>query len=409
MSTRTGKTNPDVALLIKRVEMDTRFKVEMKTGSNKVDIVGPDNQPLILSLNADTTAVRRAERALTRMGLGQEPAPRVREQVTVRKTSEVTDPYPDISIYEKAKKVWKGARDYAVAEGKSLLSINGADFYLVDDKPLAYFIGRHYRKIQHYAGPGGKQEIYDFLRSTGNYARERQEDESSVFVIRAEWSESGAEVVVRNPRKAVSDYERERLRKESKVTPKEAGEDREPAPFIVTHKEPEQVIDLDSRRTPADVPSIDPEAAAALAREQERKAALTCPECMTDGKEYVAKNPQGLSGHRRAAHGVQGTTYRPSVVGKIEPDSPLAEVGMAFDMLRDALAKVTGTVVHSICEDQISEAQREAEYQKADAQVQRERAERAEQTLACIRIAFDTLPVNKAVSEVLDLIPPVTE
>lgn len=412
MATGRGKTSPDVALLIKRVEMDPRFTAEIKGGANKVNILGPEKQPLILSLNADPTDIRKAERALERMGLRDgSPAsqtPQVTESVTVRKTSDTTDPYPNQTVFEKAKKVWKGARDYAIATGKSLMAVDGVEFYMIDDKPLAYFLGRHYPKIKHYAGPGGKQEIYDFLRSTGNYGRERDEDENSIFILRTEWSDSGLAVVVRNPRKAVSDYERERLRKESKVTPKEAGEDREPFPVVVTKVEPEVVIDLDSP-TPADVPSIDPVAAAALVREQERLAALTCPECLALGKTYTAKNPQGLAGHRKGQHGIQGTTYKPSVVAKIEPDSPLAEVGTAFEMLRDALAKVTGTLDHTACEKTLAEALREMQHQTASADQQRQRAERAEETLACIRVAFDTLPVNKAVSEVLDLIPPVTE
>jgi hypothetical protein len=409
MATSRGKTSPDVALLIKRVEMDPRFRVEVKDGSNKVNVTGPDGQPLIISLNADPTDMRRAERALERMGLRDgspaSQAPRVTESVTVRKTSENTDPYPNQTVFEKAKKVWKGARDYAAAKNKSLMEVDGVEFYMIDDKPLAYFVARHYPKIQHYAGPGGKQEIYDFLRSTGNYARERDEDENSIFIVRTEWSDSGLAVVVRNPRKAVSDYERNKQRQEAKIREQEVSQAlRAPQDDLVVMK-----IEPKSKPTPADIPSIDSEAAAALKREQERIASLTCPECKAEDKEFVAKNPQGLAGHRKAQHNVQGTTYKPSVVGKIDPDSPLAEIGMAFDMLRDALTRATGLVVHENCEQRISEAEHEAAFQKADAQVQRERAERAEQTLACIRIAFDTLPVNKAVAETLDLIPPVTE
>lgn len=183
MATARGKVAPDVALLIRRVEMDERFKVDPKKGNNKVNITGPEGQPLILSLDADPTDMRRAERALERMGLRaeQRPAPATRQRVT---TKPAGDPYPNITVYEKAKKVHKHATDYAKAKGVPIGLYDGVEFFVIDDKPLKYFIGKAYPKIQHYSGPGGTQEIYDFLRSTGNYARERQDDDTSAIILR---------------------------------------------------------------------------------------------------------------------------------------------------------------------------------------------------------------------------------
>lgn len=401
-----------MALLIKRVQMDERFRVDVMPGGkgSKVNILGPKGEPLIIGLDADSADFRRAQRALERMGLRSEdqpPAPQVRQRV---KTTTITDPYPNITVYEKAKKVHKGATDYARATGKPIGLYDGVEYFVIDDKPLKYFIGKHYPKIAYYSGPGGTQEIYDFLRSTGNYARERQDDDTSMIIVRVDFAEVGGPVQWRSPRGPVSDWQREQSRKEAKLTAKEAGEDREPAPVtvrkIAVPKPGPTPADAGSAPEPAVASAGDavpnPEDLRLLAEARARQAALHCPECAAVDTEFVAKNPQGLSAHRKGAHGVEGKTYTPSVVGKITSDSPLAEVGVAFDMLREALSKVVGGIDHAECE-------RETEFQKADAQVQRERAERAETTLACIRTAFDTLPVNKAVAEVLDLLPPVKE
>lgn len=422
MATSRGKTSPEVALLVRRVEMDERFKVDKKSATNKVNILGPKGEPLIIGLEASGTDIRRAERALERMGLrsaDQPEAPQVRQRVTTRPA---VDPYPNVTIYEKAKKVHKGATDYARATGKSVGLYDGVEFFIIDDKPLSYFVAKHYSKIQHYAGPGGKQEIYDFLRSTGNYARERDDDDTSIMIIRATFAEpGGAPVLFRSPRKAVSDWERDKQRKDARLTPQEAGEDREPGPVTIRQKpvEPTEpapenaVIDLDKKQViPVPVPTPprpSPEDQRLLAEAKAREASLTCPECKAEGVEFVAKNPQGLSGHRRANHGIQGTTYKPSVVGKIEPGSPLADVGTAFDMLRDALNKVTAEADHSACEIDLAQATEEAEFQAADAQVQRRRAERAEETLHLIWTAFNEYPQHKAVAEILPLLPPMKD
>lgn len=418
MSTRTGKVAPEVALLVKKAEISEGWSVQER--QRRFDIFAPGEQvPVQIGKDADATDLRRAQSALSRLGLDKAQAstpprpPKVSEQVT---TQQVSDPYPTWTIYEKAKKVWKAAKDYAVATGKPLLEVEGAEYFLIDDKPMAFFIGKVLPKIKHYDGKGGQREVYDFLRSTGHAVREKQEDETSLWVVRTEWSDAGVEVKIRSPRKAVSDYERERQRKESKVTPHEAGEDREPGPVTITKVEVEhegQTIDLTDKvaeKVGERMAEPTPEDAALLEQARARQEALTCPECKTQKKKFVADNPQGLAAHRKSKHGVNGTTVKPDAVGRIDPSGPLGEVGMAMEMLRESvLLTVQRAIDPAPYEAQISDLEREVEYQKADAQVQRERAERAEQTLACIRLAFDSLPVNKAVAETLDLLPPVTQ
>jgi hypothetical protein len=353
-------------------------------------------------------------------------------------TTPATDPYPNISIQEKAFRVWKGATDYAKAKACQIGLYDGVEFYVIDDKPLKYFIGRHFPKIKHHLGAGGTREIYDFLRSTGNYARERDDDDTSIIIVRREFSNGGSEVIFRSPRRAVSEWEKEQARKERKVTPHEAGEDREPEPVVVTTVEqreaeekarqqaeadkiaveaiaaageaeeptggtPGETIDL---TTPTGAPS--PEDLRLLAEARAAREALTCPECPAE-TPFVARNPQGLAAHRKSKHGVDGTTYTPSVLGKVTADSPIAEVAMAFDMLREALSKVTEQADHTECEGTLAEARKEAQYQRADAEVQRKRAERAEETLNLIWLAFSTMPQHKAVAEILDLLPPLKD
>jgi hypothetical protein len=356
-----------MALLIRRVEMDERFKIDTKqNGFNKVNILGPEGQPLIVALDADSRDFRQAERALERMGLRSEeqpPAPQVRQRVT---TTPAKDPYPNITIYEKAKKVWKGATDYAKAKGVPVGIYDGVEFFLIDDKPLKYFIGKHYPKIQHYSGPGGTQEIYDFLRSTGNYARERQDDDTSAIIVRCEFAESGGPVQWRSPRSAVSDWQREQARKEAKVTAKEAGEDREPAPVVVTT--------VEERRK---------------AKEDEDKRIA----------EEAALNLIANAVIEEQASGVTEPAPTPSTVATLEQ---IGEVNEAFTMLREALTRALDGADHVACE-------RETEFHKADAQVQRERAERAETTLHLIWTAFNEYPQHKAVAEILPLLPPMRD
>jgi hypothetical protein len=357
MATARGKTSPDVALLLRRVQMDERFRVETKGSHNKVNITGPLGEPLIVSLDADTGDVRRAERALERMGLrsADQPVERTRSQRVTTKPA--TDPYPNITIYEKARKVWKGATDYAKAKGVAVGLYDGVEYFIIDDKPLKYFIGKHYPKIQHYSGPGGTQEIYDFLRATGNYAREREEDDMSVIIVRCEFAEAGGPVIFRSPRSAVSDWQREQARKEAKLTPHEAGEDREPGPVTV-------------RRKPVAKPVETPEE--------------IVERIVIDDPEPVVQTP---------------TT-------EVAP-ADLEDVNEAFEMLQDTLKRAIGHLDHSACEGDLAAANQEAQYQRADAAKQRLRAEAAEQTLHLIWLAFSEMPQHKAVSEILPLLPPL--
>lgn len=371
MATARGKISPDVALLMRRVEMDERFKVEQKAGNNKINILGPEGQPLILSMDADSTDMRRAERALERMGLraDERPAPTTRQRVT---TKPATDPYPNVTVYEKAKKVHKGATDYAKAKGVPIGLYDGVEFYVIDDKPLKYFISKHYPKIQHYQGTGGRQEIYDFLRSTGNYAREKQDDDTSAIIVRVEFAEVGGPVKWRSPRGPVSDWQKERERKERNLTAKEAGEDREPEPVTITSVEERE------REKQAEADRIALEAIVAAGEADE-------PTGDEPGEVIDLTAPAGASA--------------------VE----IGEVDQAFEMLKEAIAKATSGLDHSSCEGSLAEARREEQYQRADAQVQRQRAERAEETLNCIWLAFSTMPQHKAVAEILPLLPPLKD
>lgn len=360
MATSRGKTSPDVALLIRRVEMDERFRVDPKPGNNKVNITGPEGQPLIISLDADSTDFRRAERALERMGLraDERPAPTTRQRVT---TKPATDPYPNITVYEKAKKVWKNVTDYAKATAKPIGLYDGIEFFIIDDKPLKYFIGKSYPKIKHYTGPGGTQEIYDFLRSTGNYAREHADDDTSAIIVRVEFAEVGGPIKWRSPRGPVSDWQREQARKEAKVTPHEAGEDREPFPVVVTHKDD---VEPESGGEPGEVIDLD------------------------------APKPEET-----------GEVQEPTGATTVE----IEEVDQAFEMLKEAIAKATGGLDHSTCEEREAQAHAEAQYQRADAANQRLRAEKAETTLHLIWLAFSEMPQHKAVAEILPLLPPLRD
>lgn len=376
MATGRGKTSPDVALLVRRVEMDERFRVDPKPGNNKINITGPKGEPLIVSMDADSTDFRRAERALERMGLrsAEQPAPpTTRQRVT---TKPAGDPYPNITVYEKAKKVHKGATDYAKAKKVPIGLYDGVEFFIIDDKPLKYFIGKHYPKIQHYSGPGGTQEIYDFLRSTGNYARERQDDDTSAIIVRAEFAEVGGPVRWRSPRGPVSEWQAEQARKEAKVTAKEAGEDREPFPVVVT------TVEERDKQAEADKAALE---AIVAAGEAEEPGETTEPTGGTEPGDRGDSAPAGAT--------------------SIE----IGEVDEAFTLLREAITKATSGLDHASCEEAVASARQETQYQAADAMHQRRRAEKAEETLNLIWLAFSTMPQHKAVAEVLPLLPPLKD
>lgn len=423
MATARGKTSPDVALLVRRVQMDERFKVDDKRSNNKINITGPEGQPLIISQDADTSDVRRAERQLERMGLRQadQPAPKTRQRVT---TTPLIDPYPNITVYEKARKVHKNATDYAKAKQVAIGLYDGVEFYVIDEYPLKYFIGKSYPKIKHYSGPGGTQEIYDFLRSTGNYAREKQDDDTSAIIVRVEFSESGAPIQWRSPRGPVSDWQREQARKEAKLTPHEAGEDREPAP-VVTYTPLPIVIGSHVRRLPSrkretdsiyQVTRMSRDVIVILGisgPDQGVEHTIKGAKAMADGFEVVrfdiAKHAEAVEPTPEPTPEpvVEEPTPEPVPVPASEPE--IEEVEQAFEMLKEALSRATGGLDHTVCEEGLAEARQEAQFQRADAQVQRERAQRAEETLNLIWLAFSTMAQHKAVAEILPLLPPLKD
>lgn len=421
MSSRAFRTSPEVADLIRQVEATQGWSA--KQGPKVVQFLHPDGEQVIrLGNTADAGDVKQAISVLTKFGVLSSfdtAGKAVTETVTVRRDEqEWIDPYPNWSVFEKSKKVWKAARDYAVATSKPLLDIGGAEYYLIDDRVLATFIARVLPKIKdRYFGVGGTREVYDYLRSTGNAVREHQDDESSLWVVRTVWSDEGAEVIIRNPRKAVSDYEIERQRKERKLREEEVSQ-RLRAPqddLVITHTDPKPPI---CEEPVVDMLDLTEEEQQILDEALRRRALLTCPECKEVGNEFVAANPQGLALHRKAAHGIEakGTSHL-TVVSKIKPGDPKAEVGIAFQMLAEAMdafmvkAEPNEALISEVAAlgTQVAEMQQEMAFLRADNEVQRLRAQRAEEVIGCIRLAFDTQPMHQAAASTIDLLPPVKD
>lgn len=349
MSSRGYRTSPEVSDLIRAVESAAGWST--RQGPKVVQFLHPDGEQVIrLGNTADAGDVKQAIGVLTKFGVlstGTTKNDVVTETVIVRRDEqEFIDPYPHWSVFEKSKKVWKAARDYAAATGKPLMETGGAEFYLIDDKKLAFFISKVLPKIrERYHGEGGTREVYDYLRSTGNAVHENAEDETSLWVVRTQWSDEGAEVIIRNPRRAVSDYEKEQQRKERKL------------------------------------------------REEEVSQRLRAPQ---DDLVITKVKPD------------------PEPAPVIDSDDPKAEVHTAFAYLIEAMdefmakADPNKALIADLLSlgEQLETLKTEVAFMRADNEVQKRRADRAEEIIGCIRLAFDTQPMHQAAASTIDLLPP---
>lgn len=414
----TRKPNPDVADIIRAVEGAEGWNI--RQNNRFAQFLHPDGQQVIkIDLAADATDIKRTKAALDKYGVfgGDVLTQTTSEEVVIRR-DEVEDPYSYMSIYEKGKRVWKSMRDYAVATNKPLAVFGDAEFFVVDDKPLAFFIGKVLPKITTtYQGPGGKREVYDYLRSTGNSLRERDDDDNSTWVCRTAWNEGETVVLIRNPKRAVSDYERNRLRKEARLREEEVSQRlRAPQDDLV-------ITNVNDKDTPTDCTPEEPTVPTAidltaeqqvlLTEAQKRKEMLTCPECKTEGTEFVAGNPQGLAAHRKSQHGVQakGTSHQ-TVVPKIKPGDPKEGIGTAFTLLAEAvdefLAKTdpNEALIAEVAAlgTQVAEMQQKIQFLSRDLADAQNRAEKAEDIVACVRLAFDTQPMAQAAASTIDLV-----
>lgn len=411
-----SKPSPEVADLIRTVEAVEGWSV--KVNSRVAQFLHPDGQQVLrLDLGADATDLKRTKAALDKFGVlgGDTITQTTREDVVIRR-DEVEDPYSYMSIYEKGKKVWKAMRDYAVATNKPMALFGSDEFFVIEDKKLAFFVAKVLPKIATtYEGPGGSREVYDYLRATGNALRERDDDDNSLWVCRTQWNEGETTVLIRSPRKAISDYERNRLRKEARLREEEVSQ-RLRAPqddLTITKKEPATDCPTEEPAMPDTIDLTD-EAKALLDEAQKRKEMLTCPECKAEGEEYVAGNPQGLAMHRKSRHGVEpkGTSHL-TVVSKIKPTDPKAEVGIAFQMLAEAMdlfmtkADPNEALIGEVARlgTQVAEMQQQINFLKADHDSAVSRAERAEEIIECIRLAFESQPIVQAAASTIDLLP----
>lgn len=176
----------------------------------------------------------------------------------------------EISVLEMSKRVWSRARQYALTNSVDTQEHGGRQFYIVD-KPLSYFIAAEFPHLVPYEG--GKEKIYDFLRSTSNavYLGSRRTEGAEPpikrWLIATEWSEAGTAVIIRHPRNP------DRIDKiAERLTPHEAGEDREPGPVTVSSR-------------PKEAPSL-----------SESKPKFVCEEC-----DKPFENQNALNGHK-ASH-----------------------------------------------------------------------------------------------------------
>ena len=187
----------------------------------------------------------------------------------------------EMSILDKSKKIWTSARNYCSNKNRPVQVIEGVSFWECD-KPLNYFVKGQFPELHDYERQ--KKPIYDFLRSTtnavnvGSKTDESMKDGEHHWLIRDDWCEAGTKVVFRSP-KAPDSIDKRAAR----LTEKEAGEDRVPAPVVVTTKAtPEATPVPDPVPAPKPTPPVEEE--------------IKCPH---DGCSYVAKGVNSLNAHSK--------------------------------------------------------------------------------------------------------------
>lgn len=200
---------------------------------------------------------------------------------------------PEITLLDRAKSVWFRAREYCAQNTRPTRNVEGVVFWEAD-KPLAYFLKQVWPELTAYEG--GRQPIYDFLRSTANAVNvgAKHDDEMigtaiHSWLIRDEWNEAGGTTVFRTLTREPTAADR----REARLSTHEAGEDRPAMPVIITKATQEAVNDMPNS-TPANKPTNQQEAANNADSEE---VSLKCDH---PGCDYVGKNAYALGGHRRS-------------------------------------------------------------------------------------------------------------
>jgi hypothetical protein len=211
---------------------------------------------------------------------------------------------PEITILDRSKKVWDAARRYCEHEYRPTriiqVEVSGSQVgatYWECDKPLSYFITMCWPNITEYVG--GRQPIYDFLRSTTNAVNigGKHDDEmvgepvTHSWLIRNDWHEMGGKTLFRTMTREPTD----RDRREARLSTTEAGEDREPMPVIISKATQEAVNDMTEPEPDPTPPAAAPESKPAA--ETDEPYPCTYPGC---GRTF--KTPHNLGRHVTTQH-----------------------------------------------------------------------------------------------------------
>jgi hypothetical protein len=146
----------------------------------------------------------------------------------------------ETSIPDRAKAVWAKARSHAEDRGCQTEEYQDILFWRVE-KPLSYFIHAVFPDLHAYEG--GRAPIYDFLRATTNavnISKDPSIDSEHAWLIRDSWNDSATVLLFRSVSPDRIDQRAARL------SPHEAGEDREPAPVEVRKVEETMTAEADT-------------------------------------------------------------------------------------------------------------------------------------------------------------------
>jgi hypothetical protein len=219
----------------------------------------------------------------------------------VRQSATLSTNTAEMTVIDRARAVWAKARGHAGDKNLETVEYEGVLFWKVE-KPLSYFINAVFPDL--HAWEGGRAPIYDFLRSTCNavnISRDPSTDSEHAWLIRDSWSEGSTVVIFRSVNPDRIDQ------RAAKLTPHEAGEDREPAPVEVRRVE--------------EAPTEAKKEETVTTEEDQSTTTFTCPEAGC-GQTFASRNAMNghLAAHRGKAVVPPGTGFIKLPDGRVKCD-----------------------------------------------------------------------------------------
>lgn len=433
MASRIGKVHPQIREWIKQAESTTGWLVVQRVKA--AEFRTPSGESIFVTLDADAKDLRTAQHALERAGLF---APQG-ETVTVRVAG--VKPYMQMSVEERAARVWMKAREECVAHSYPEEVHEGALYYRTE-RSVVDFIRLVFPEIDRYEdGPrpddDGQRPIYDHLRCQQLIVRAGQQglgvlvsDSPNPSAIKREHkarkaaqkraerpkpAKSGPVVVRRAPepprfavgglfKKVVPGnrpgnttvYQIDRMAGRSLHALRVFGDpsipsSREALSVVLSQFDAEGYVHIQ----PAELEELNEMVARREAKRRERQQARQAQQPPPVAPVTTVADPE--------PEPVLEEPEEPQ-----EPEDPYEGVRTALDLLGgEVMRLIARSTVAQEAEATIAELRRELAYAQAQVAHSTHRAERAEAVERAVREAVETMPPGEAYSAIVRVVPPI--